>query len=62
MGYPDEEARGALRLSLGRTTTDAEIDRGVATSSRESSRAMRRRTIAARSRPIGPRLGQGVPA
>lgn len=26
MGYPDEEARGALRLSLGRTTTDAEID------------------------------------
>ena len=22
MGYPDEEARGALRLSLGRTTTD----------------------------------------
>ncbi len=26
MGYPDEEARGAVRLSLGRTTTDAEID------------------------------------
>jgi len=26
MGYPEEEARGALRLSLGRTTTDAEID------------------------------------
>jgi cysteine desulfurase len=26
IGYPDEEARGALRLSLGRTTTDAEID------------------------------------
>jgi cysteine desulfurase len=26
MGYPVEEARGALRLSLGRTTTDAEID------------------------------------
>ncbi len=25
MGYPEEEARGALRLSLGRTTTDAEI-------------------------------------
>ncbi len=25
MGYPDEEARGALRLSLGRTTTDDEI-------------------------------------
>jgi cysteine desulfurase len=26
MGYPDDEARGALRLSLGRTTTDADID------------------------------------
>ncbi|HTC86387.1 MAG TPA: hypothetical protein VK656_06760, partial [Candidatus Acidoferrum sp.] len=29
MGYPEEEARGALRLSLGRTTTDAEIDAAV---------------------------------
>ncbi len=26
MGYPADEARGAVRLSLGRTTTDAEID------------------------------------
>jgi cysteine desulfurase len=26
MGYPEEEARGALRMSLGRTTTEAEID------------------------------------
>lgn len=26
MGYPDEEARGALRFSLGRSTTDAELD------------------------------------
>jgi cysteine desulfurase len=30
MGYPDEEARGSLRLSLGRTTTDAEIDAAIA--------------------------------
>jgi cysteine desulfurase len=29
MGFPDEEARGALRLSLGRTTTDAEVDRAA---------------------------------
>ena len=29
MGYPPEEARGALRLSLGRTTTDAEIAEAV---------------------------------
>jgi cysteine desulfurase len=26
MGYPDEEARGALRMSLGRTTTDEEVE------------------------------------
>lgn len=26
LGYPDEEARGSLRLTLGRTTTDADID------------------------------------
>jgi cysteine desulfurase len=27
MGYPADEARGSLRLSLGRTTTDADVDR-----------------------------------
>jgi cysteine desulfurase len=26
LGYPDDEARGSLRLTLGRTTTDAAID------------------------------------
>lgn len=30
MGYPDDEARGSLRLSLGRTTTDAEVDEAAA--------------------------------
>jgi cysteine desulfurase len=29
MGYPEEEARGALRFSLGRATLDAEIDEAV---------------------------------
>jgi cysteine desulfurase len=29
MGYPDDEARGALRISLGRTTTAEEIDIAV---------------------------------
>jgi cysteine desulfurase len=29
MGFPDEEARGALRLSLGRATTDEDIDLAV---------------------------------
>lgn len=30
MGYPDEEARGALRLSLGRTTSEADVDAAIA--------------------------------
>jgi cysteine desulfurase len=29
MGYPDEEARGSLRLSLGHSTTDADIDGAI---------------------------------
>ncbi len=29
LGYPDDEARGSVRLSLGRTTTDAELDEAV---------------------------------
>jgi cysteine desulfurase len=30
MGHPDDEARGALRLSLGRATTDADVDAAMA--------------------------------
>jgi cysteine desulfurase len=26
LGYPDDEARGSLRITLGRTTTDADIE------------------------------------
>lgn len=29
LGYPDDEARGSLRLSLGRTTTEAEIEEAL---------------------------------
>ena len=29
MGYPDDEARGSLRLSLGRTTSEEQIERAV---------------------------------
>jgi cysteine desulfurase len=29
MGYPHDEARGSLRLTLGRTTTDDEVDQAV---------------------------------
>jgi cysteine desulfurase len=60
MGYPDEEARGALRLSLGRTTTDAEIDEAVATVPRVLA-AMRLGAAAVASDPLGQGV-QGVPA
>ena len=26
LGYPDDEARGSLRITLGRTTTDADVE------------------------------------
>jgi cysteine desulfurase len=29
MGYPEDEARGSVRLSLGRTTAEADIDAAV---------------------------------
>ena len=57
MGYPDEEARGALRLSLGRTTTDADIDDAVTIVPRVVA-AMRLGSAAVAADP----LGQGVPA
>ena len=30
MGVPNERARGALRLTLGRTSTQADVDRATA--------------------------------
>jgi cysteine desulfurase len=57
MGYPDEEARGALRLSLGRATAEAEIDEAAATVPRVLA-AMRQGSAAVAADP----LGQGVPA
>jgi len=29
LGYPEEEARGSLRITLGRTTTDAEVQQAA---------------------------------
>lgn len=52
MGYPDEEARGALRLSLGRTTTDAEIDEASLTIPRVIA-AMRAGAAAVAADPLG---------
>jgi cysteine desulfurase len=56
MGYPDEEARGALRLSLGRTTTDEEI----ATACEVVPRVLASMRLGAYAVAADP-LGQGVP-
>lgn len=66
MGFPDEEARGALRLSLGRTTTDAEIARAAeiipATIERlREGAALIGLGPAAVGRPVGS-IGEEVPA
>jgi cysteine desulfurase len=52
MGYPDEEARGALRLTLGRTTTDAEIDEASVTVPRVVA-MMRTGQVAVAADPLG---------
>lgn len=57
MGYPEEEARGALRLSLGRTTTDDEI----ATACDLVPRVVASMRIGSAAVAADP-LGQGVPA
>jgi cysteine desulfurase len=57
MGYPEEEARGALRLSLGRTTTDADID----TASEIVPRVIASMRLGGGAVAADP-LGQGVPA
>jgi cysteine desulfurase len=57
MGYPEEEARGALRLSLGRTTTDDEIDIACEVVPRVIA-SMRVGSVAVAADP----LGQGVTA
>ena len=57
MGYPDEEARGALRLSLGRTTTDDEIAVAADVVPRVIA-SMRIGSAAVAADP----LGEGVPA
>ena len=48
MGYPDEEARGALRVSLGRTTTDAEVDEAARVITSVVRRMMERTPAASR--------------
>jgi cysteine desulfurase len=57
MGYPEEEARGALRLSIGRTTTEEEI----ATACEIVPRVVASMRLGAAAVAADP-LGQGVPA
>ena len=57
MGYPEDEARGALRLSLGRTTSDADLTTAIDVVPRVVA-SMRRATAAVAADP----MGQGIPA
>ena len=57
MGYPDEEAAGALRLSLGRTTTEADLETACEAVPRTLA-TMRVGSVAVAADP----LGQGVGA
>ena len=56
MGYPDEEARGAVRFSIGRTTTDDEIARAVEIVPRVVAR-MRAGAAVMRADPLGQEVG-----
>ena len=58
IGYPEEEARGALRLSLGRTTTDEEIETAAAIVPRVIA-SMRTASPLVAADPLG--QGVGVP-
>jgi cysteine desulfurase len=57
MGYPEDEARGALRLSLGRTTTDDDVATAIEVVPRVVA-SMRVGSAAVAADP----MGQGVPA
>lgn len=57
MGYPEDEARGALRVSLGRTTTDDEVAAAIDVVPRVLA-SMRVGSAVVAADP----LGQGVPA
>jgi cysteine desulfurase len=56
LGYPEEETRGSLRLTLGRTTTAAEIDQAVEVVPQTISR-LRSATQALVLDPLGEQVG-----
>ena len=56
LGYPEEETRGSLRLTLGRTTTAAEIDEAVTIVPQTISR-LRAATAVLALDPLGEQVG-----
>jgi cysteine desulfurase len=56
LGYPEEETRGSLRLTLGRTTTDADIDHALAVVPQTISR-LRSASAALVLDPLGEQVG-----
>lgn len=56
LGYPDEEARGSLRISVGRSNTDTEIDTAATVISREIVR-LREAGVSIAADPLGEQVG-----
>lgn len=56
LGYPEEEARGSLRMTLGRTTTDADIERAVEIIPQTIAQ-MRSATVLVVADPLGQHVG-----
>lgn len=56
LGYPEEETRGSLRLTLGRTTTDPDIDHAITVVPQTISR-LRAATAALVLDPLGEQVG-----
>jgi len=56
LGYPEEEARGALRLSVGRTNTDDEVDH-AAVLIRQTLPRMRTASVVVAADPLGEQVG-----
>jgi cysteine desulfurase len=64
MGYPEDEARGSLRFSFGRATTDVEIDAALDVVPRVVRSARAAAALIAGDRGIGrdSRAGEAAPA
>jgi cysteine desulfurase len=61
MGYPEDEARGSVRLTLGRTTTDTDVERAAEIVPRTLA-GLRIGSAAVAADPLGERTLSGFPA